>query len=236
MTDPSTAYDAAGPQRPARTRFAEPAARSARPGDLAGDPARDLADDPSSHREAPADVAVDAGAATPVPARALAGGSTRSALLPVLAALVLVLSLLVGFLAQQAISTRGTDPDELQRRDALAAARSSARVIFSYDYRHLSRDFAAGRAFTTGAFRTEYDTTTAKLVTDVAQRYRGVAVADVSAAAVQTSGHDRVVALVFLNQQSTSSVQTTPKISQSRLEMTLLRTRGRWLVSKVRAL
>lgn len=156
--------------------------------------------------------------------------------LPFLLVLVVLLATGVGLLARLSVTTRGTDPLELQRRDALAVARASSRVIFSYDYRHLDKDFAAGRAFTTGAFRTEYDTTTTKLVTDVAKRYQGVAVADVSAAAVESASKNRVVALVFLNQQSSSTIQTTPKISQSRLEMTLVRTGGHWLVSGVKAL
>lgn len=170
------------------------------------------------------------------PAAATSGRAARRGLLPALVVLVVLLAALVGFLARLSVTTRGTDPLELQRRDALAAARASSRLIFSYDYRHLAQDFAAGRAFTTGAFRTEYDTTTTKLVTDVAQRYKGVAVADVSAAAVETSSKNHVVALVFLNQQSSSTIQTTPKISQSRLEMTLVRTGGHWLVSGVKAL
>lgn len=164
------------------------------------------------------------------------GRRTRKGLLPALVVLVVLLAVLVGFLGRLSVTTRGADPLELQRRDALAVARASSRVIFSYDYRHLAQDFAAGRVFTTGAFRTEYDTTTTKLVTDVAQRYKGVAVADVSAAAVETSSNNNVVVLVFLNQQSSSTIQTTPKISQSRLEMTLVRIGGHWLVSGVKAL
>ena len=176
------------------------------------------------------------GGADRTPRAAWQGGTARKGLLAALVVLVLLLAALVAFLARLSITTRGAEPLELQRRDALAAARASSRVIFSYDYRHLSQDFAAGQAFTTGAFRTEYDTTTTKLVADVAMRYKGVAVADVSAAAVETASKNQVVALVFVNQQSSSTIQTTPKISQSRLEMTLVHTGGRWLVTKVKAL
>lgn len=176
------------------------------------------------------------GGADRTPRAAGQGGTARKGLLAALVVLVLLLAALVAFLARLSITTRGAEPLELQRRDALAAARASSRVIFSYDYRHLSQDFAAGQAFTTGAFRTEYDTTTTKLVADVAMRYKGVAVADVSAAAVETASKNQVVALVFVNQQSSSTIQTTPKISQSRLEMTLVHTGGRWLVTKVKAL
>jgi hypothetical protein len=44
-----------------------------------------------------------------------------------------------------------------------------------------------------------------------------------------------VVTLVFLNQESTSTLTSSSKITQSRLEMTMVHRHGRWLVAKIRA-
>lgn len=156
-------------------------------------------------------------------------------LLTGLLVLVLLLAGLAGFLVQRSVATRGPGSAEEARGDAIGAARSAARVLFSYDYRHLEKDFQAGRAVTTGEFAKEYQRTTSKLIDDVAVRFKASVVADVSDAAVVRAESDRVVALVFLNQQSQSSLSGSAKITQSRLEMTLVKRDGRWLVERIKA-
>ena len=178
---------------------------------------------PATPTETPADVpAYDVGRRR-LPARVL------------LVALGLVV-LLLGALAGYLVTRPAGNALEQHRRDALTAARSSSRLVFSYDYRHLAKDFAAAQAVTTGAFRKEYAATTGKLVSDVAPRYQAVVVADVSNAAIESATADRAVVLVFVNQQSTSTVTKAAKLTQSRLEMTLVRIGGNWLVSGVKAL
>ena len=168
--------------------------------------------------------------------RAVVPARRRSRLVPVLAGLAAVLLALTVLLAVLVVRSSGAGPVASSRADALAAARAQSRVVFSYDYRHLAKDFAAGKAATTGAFRDEYVRTTGKLVTDVAPRYKAVVVADVSDAAVVSASESTVIALVFVNQQSSSTLVPTPKVTQSRLEMTLVHRGGQWLVAKVRAL
>lgn len=163
--------------------------------------------------------------------------ATRSGtpLVASLAVLVVLLAVATAVLGVASVRTRGGGDVEDARRNALEASRNAARLVFSYDYRHLDKDFAAGKAVTTGKFAADYARTTSKLVDDVAGRYKAVVVADVSDAAVVTAGKDRVVTLVFLNQRSTSSLAAGPKITQSRVTMVLVRKDGRWLVSEVNA-
>ncbi|HUR50641.1 MAG TPA: hypothetical protein VMZ11_00795 [Mycobacteriales bacterium] len=177
-----------------------------------------------------ADGEADAGADGTVRA-----GRSAAALVWSLVAVVVVLALLTAFLAVLSVRTRGGGATEDARRDALAASRSAARVVFSYDYRHLAKDFAAGKKVTTGDFAKEYARTTSRLVDDVAGKYKAVVVADISDAAVVSAGKDKVVTLVFLSQQSTSTLATGTKITQSRLEMTMVHRKGQWLVEKIRA-
>lgn len=125
---------------------------------------------------------------------------------------------------------------EAARRDALTASRDAARVLFSYDYKTLAKDFSAGRALTTGAFRKEYENTTSKVVSDVATRYKAVVRADVVNAGVVTASPNTVVTIVYVNQVSTSTRVTGQKLDLSRVRMTLQRVGGRWLVSSVQAL
>ena len=158
------------------------------------------------------------------------------ALVSVLAGMVTALALLTGFLAYTVVDTRGPAPVESSRKAALDAARSAARLVFSYDYRHLTKDFSDGRARTTGKFQAEYDKTTSRLVQDVAPRYKAVVSADVSEASIVSATEDRVVLLLFVNQTSASTLAAHPKITQSRLEMTMQRVGARWLVSDIKAL
>ena len=186
----------------------------------------------------PADVPTAAeGDASPAYAGEGQGPRRRGPLVPVLTGLVVVLAALTGFLGWEAQRTAGAAPVVKTRDDAVASAREAARLVFSYDYRHLAKDFAAGKAVTTGDFSKEYDRTTAKLSDDFAPRYKAVVSADVSASSVVRESGDQVVCLVFVNQVSTSSLITTPKVTQSRLEMTMQKGKdGRWRVAKIDAL
>lgn len=153
----------------------------------------------------------------------------------VLALLVTTLAMAVaaGLVWYQA---RQHDATEKARRAGLESSRDAARLLFSYDYRTLTKDFEAGKAITTGAFRKQYADTTTRLVTPVATEKKAVVKAEVVTAGVVRATPDLVVTIVYVNQVTTSSLTTGPKVDLSRVRMTLQRVNGRWLVSKVDAL
>ena len=131
------------------------------------------------------------------------------------------------------------DHDARQRagEQALAAARSAAVAVLSYDYRHLDADFAAAQALTAQPFTAEYQRTTAKAVKPVATKNAAVVKASVSAAGVVRAGTDRVVVLAFVNQTTTSSRLQRPQVDQNRVELTMVRRDdGRWLIAAVKAM
>lgn len=189
---------------------------------------------PAVTAEEPAveELAEESGEQAEEPVAAVPGGGPRTRLLAAAVAVLAVLALVLGALAW---SAGGPGSLQAERDAALDAARSGARAVFSYDYRHLEKDFAAGKAVTTGGFRQEYERTTGKLVDDVAARYKAVVVADVGAAAVVTANHGRVLVLVFVDQQSSSTLTAQPKLTQSRLELTMVERDGHWLIEKIRA-
>lgn len=163
--------------------------------------------------------------------------TTRSRVLtlPVLALLLMTVLMAVatGWIWLQ---VHRHDQAEAARRAGLDASREAARVLFSYDYRTLDKDFAAGRALTTGAFAKQYADTTTKVVTDVAKQKKAVVKADVVNAGVVRASADQVVTIVFVNQVTTSTLLPAPKVDLSRVRMTLKHVGDRWLVSKVDAL
>ncbi|GAC1443256.1 MAG: hypothetical protein NVS3B26_08670 [Mycobacteriales bacterium] len=128
------------------------------------------------------------------------------------------------------------DATETARRQGLETSRDAARVLFSYDYRTLPKDFSAGLAITTGRFRAQYADTTSKVVTPVATAKRAVVKAEVVTAGVVRATPDTVVTIVYVNQVTTSSLQPGPKVDLSRVRMTVRDVGGQWLISNVEAL
>ncbi|MCC9739631.1 hypothetical protein [Streptomyces sp. MNU89] len=130
------------------------------------------------------------------------------------------------------------------RTAALAAARKAAPVILSYDYRHLDRDFRAARSHLTAPFLGQYSKTTTSVVAPTAKKYRGVVKAtvasppggDAPAASVVSATPDKAVVLLFMNQATTSTQISGPRLDLNRVRMTLVRTPRGWKVGAVDAL
>lgn len=150
--------------------------------------------------------------------------------LAVAAVLLLAATAVLGWFAWSANRTAAA------RDDALAASRSHAQEILSYDYRHIDADINRAKKDITGSFRKEYADTTRTVVKPTAVQYHAVVRATVKAASVVSASRSRVVVLLFVDQITTSTRVSGPKVDQSRVRMTLVKTGGRWLVSQVDAL
>ena len=149
--------------------------------------------------------------------------------------LALTLSALTAF-GLVAYRVRSDQRVETARDQAMAAAHDHAQTILSYDYRHLDADFAAARATLTGKFASDYKVTTTTLVRPGAEQYHVVVKAEVAAQSVVSATADQVVVLLFVNQTTTSTRLDGPKVDLNRVRLTLVKTGGSWLVSKVVAL
>lgn len=155
-------------------------------------------------------------------------------LLPVVAlAALAALLLATGFFAWKVLEERRADA---ARQDGLLAARDAAVLLFSYNYETLQEDFEAALEVTTGDFTDEYRRTTKEVVEPVAQEYDAAVEAVVVEAGVVEAEADRVVALVFLNQTTTSTRVDGPKVDQSRVRLSLTKVDGEWRVDRVDAL
>ena len=172
--------------------------------------------------------------ATPVAGRGRRARRRRMSV-PVVALLLMtvLMAAATAFLWLQVLENERTED---ARREGLNASRDAARLLFSYDYRTLDKDFATGRALTTGEFRNQYDKTTTKVVADVAKQYKAVVKANVVGAGVVRATPDTVVTVVYVNQVTTSTRVTGEKVDLSRVRMTLHRSGGKWLVTSVNAL
>jgi Mce-associated membrane protein len=176
------------------------------------------ATEPSPSPSAP--VSPSAGPRARVAAHA---GAVIAGVVAVALAVVLVLTLM-------AVGNR--DALNGARTSALAAARTDAVELAGYNYRHLNADFAVVMATSTPTFRRSF-TQTSNALKGALTRFHANAVANVVAAGVVSATTSRVVALVFLTQKVKNTTQSGTSTDRSQIEITLLRSGGRWLINQV---
>jgi Mce-associated membrane protein len=177
------------------------------------------------------------GPVSPAPAQGFAAAepvsSTRLAVAVVTAVLAATATALAGLVT---VHVSSVDAVEHTRTDVIGAATSGVARVLSYDYRHLDGDFTAAERLLTPHFRKQYDDTTAKGVRPLAAKYKAISSADVSAAGIVDAGRDRAVVLVFVNQTVTNSQLTAPRLDRSRIDVTMVRSDGRWLIDRLTTL
>ena len=136
---------------------------------------------------------------------------------------------------------RGPAPDATAhaRHDALQAATVAVRDLLSYDYRTLDADIQRAKTRTTGAFSQQYAQTSGQLLGE-AKQLKAIVQASVGLPGVVSASGDQVVVLVFVDQASVKQLpgQKTPttRIDQSRVQLTMTKVGGKWLVSALSAL
>lgn len=145
-------------------------------------------------------------------------------------ALVVAIALAVGawFLAHR--ETAAVESAE----DAMASAEQRVPNLLSYDVETLEADVARAKDQTTGDFRDDYAEILDDVVVPNATKGRVVTTASVTAAgAVPGDDEDEVVVLVFLT-QSTTTGNGAPTVSGSRVDVTMTRVDGDWLISNLK--
>ena len=176
----------------------------------------------------------------PDPGRHRAEGPRRNGALGVVAAVCAALCLPAAA-AAVLLLVRGPAPDATAhaRRDALHAATGAVHDLLSYDYRTLDADVSRAKTRTTGVFSQQYAQTAGQLLTE-AKQLKAIVQASVGLPGVVSASGDRVVVLVFVDQASVKQLpgQKTPttRIDQSRVQVTMTKVHGTWLVSALSAL
>lgn len=136
------------------------------------------------------------------------------------------------------LSQRTASAEELDeaRQAAVGAGRSAAKVLLSYDYRTLEKDFAAGRKVATGGFKKEYTETTNKTVTPNAKKLHVTVTAEVVSAGVVEASLERVELLLYVNQNTVSDAVKNGRLDQNRVLMTMVPVEGKWRVAELKSL
>jgi Mce-associated membrane protein len=149
-----------------------------------------------------------------------------------LSSLAVALVVAVVFLTLTQLSLNSGDSLNSARTSALTAAKSYAVDLASYNYKHLDQDFGKVLAESTSTFKQNFTQSSEALKTTLT-RYDASATANVVAAGLVSATTSRAVALVFLNQTVDNTLQKNKPTTESRVEITLLRSGGRWLIDQV---
>lgn len=130
------------------------------------------------------------------------------------------------------LDLRSRDQVNSARTSALAAARTYSVELSSYRYTELQKDFELVLSHSTPAFQKNY-TKSSSALNKILVQYKASATGSVKAAGVVSATTKQVVVLVDVDQKVTNSTKKTPTQDESRLQMTLVRENGRWLIDKL---
>jgi Mce-associated membrane protein len=176
--------------------------------------------------------------ATAAGSQAPASGERRRFSSTVLSAglAALVVAALVVALILSLLDVGQKDAVNGARTSALKAAGAYAVEIGSYNYRHLQQDFAVVKEHSTPSFRASFSQSSNALLS-ILSKYHATATATVAAEGVVSASPSEAVVILFLNQHVTNTAKTGgASTDHSRLEMTLVRSNGHWLIDKVKLL
>jgi Mce-associated membrane protein len=116
---------------------------------------------------------------------------------------------------------------------AETAASDEARATLTYSYKSLTADFATAAEGLTPRFRASYQGTTAQSVTPLATKYHAVSSAVVVAAGVSALSPDTATVLLFVDQTVRNDRLSHPRLDRSRINVSMVKLNGRWLIDNL---
>lgn len=186
--------------------------------------------------QAPADVARRTGAWKParfaVPHMASPGSLAIIAL--TLAAMIFAVSGVVAGV----LHFRGDDAATM-REDSSDAAAMAAETIFSYDWNKLKQHMSDSKKLMTPQFATKFEEVAPALSALAPQRRIQMKATVRSAATIECGNKcadDKAKVLVFLDVARLADGSNKPTVFGNRIEMTMIKRDGDWLVGEVKAL
>ncbi|WP_459545497.1 twin-arginine translocation pathway signal [Nocardia sp. X0981] len=145
--------------------------------------------------------------------------------------LVLSAVVAVALAALLVFHCRPDAPGDAVRNEVLTAATEGTVALLSYSPDSLDRDFAAAKARMTGDFLTYYTQFTGKVIAPAATEKSVRTSATIARSAVAELYEDSAVALLFVNQTTTSAEKPEPALAASSVRVTLSKVDGSWLIS-----
>ena len=146
---------------------------------------------------------------------------------------VLVIVILAGALVFTLLRVSDLNSKNSLRSSALRAASTYGLYLSSYDYKNLNGPnsaWAEVESHATAKFKQDFENTSSNLAKLLSQ-YNATATGKVVAVGISSVSGSRALALVFIDQTVTNTVQKPNSVTQPlRVELTLARQNGRWLI------
>jgi len=117
------------------------------------------------------------------------------------------------------------------KNEVLSAATEGTVALLSYSPESLDQDFAAAKSRMTGDFLNYYTQFTEKVIAPAAKEKSVKTSASVVRSAVAEIHPDSAVALLFINQTTTSAEKPDPALAASSVRVTLSKVEDSWLIS-----
>jgi Mce-associated membrane protein len=148
--------------------------------------------------------------------------------------LVVIVGLAVALIVSQ-LQLSNQNSLNSDRSGALVAAKAYATDVATYSYLHLHRDFGHVEAESTAKFRHNFSQSSNAL-SKVLVQYKAVASAKVLRAAIESISSSKATVLLFVNQSVANTTQQGPSTDTNRIEVTLQRGGGRWLLDDLKVM
>jgi Mce-associated membrane protein len=123
-----------------------------------------------------------------------------------------------------------TDPSVA--RAVVSAASDGTVALLSYSPESLDKDFATAKSHLSGDFLSYYNQFTEQIVAPAAKEKSLKTTARVIGAAVSELHPNSAVALVYVDQSTTSKDRPDPSMSASSVLVSMSRINGNWLITK----
>jgi Mce-associated membrane protein len=176
---------------------------------------------------------VEAPAHPPEQSAAGTGGRGGPAAVVAVVALAVAVAVVLAVVVTGLSHRTGGQGSSASSAAAEKAATNGAQAALSYDYRHLSANFAAAEKLMTPSFKANYTHETASSVKGPAVKYHAVSVATVEGAGVASMTSSRATVLVFVDQTVRNTQLSAPRLDRSRVQVSLVRSGGKWLINNL---
>lgn len=144
--------------------------------------------------------------------------------------LVLVVALAIGLVGLVVRDQRMANRTE-SAESATAAARKAVSALLSYEPDTVVSDLEAEKNLVTGTFAYDYRRLVNDVVGPAATKGKVTTKADVTGIGVGRLREDTVTLLVFVNLTTTSAEAADPRLSGSRLKVTMKQVKDDWRIS-----
>lgn len=152
-----------------------------------------------------------------------------------LVAALLVLALALAGALTWIVTANHKSQSQASREKVLAAAKSGAALLLSYNYQHVDADKNAALPHLTGKFATDYATSMNSVIKPQAPKVKAIVEGQIDSAGIESVSPNgkQAVVVVFGQQKVSNTGLTQPRTDVARLRVTMDLVGSTWKISNL---